>query len=163
MLKFIRPDRVTVPAGTERITVHAVVESELVEAWLEGIGQTPWRILVDDAPEFHFDCGGIVKQNEPILQHQFDGWTLSVLLRHAEDLRECAGRVQEHLDVLGPHVYLPGYWVKAVLTVETGRQIVEWLDYELDGGKIAEADQQWAEHAEQMREKGVYVPPRRIG
>ena len=161
-MKYIHPDMTTLPDGAEQVTIHAWVEEPLVEQWLAEIGETPWKILVEEADQFCFDAGGAVQRDEPQLRHCFGDWTLTVLLRHADVLkRQCRTNVREGGvgGKLGPHLFLNGYWNKAILAMESGRLLSEWIDGELDG-RIGEADQLWASHCEVMGKVGVRVPPR---
>jgi len=159
MLKFIHPDLETIPSDAEEAAIHAVVEEPFVDVWLAGVKSLPGEIVVEDCEEYGFDCGGIVHGDEPTLEQKFDDWTLKVLTRHAEYLHKYCARVMTHMEDFGPHIWLPGHWVKAVLTVETGNKIKEWLDKEMPA-QIAVADQWWAKHNEKMAKIGVHVPPR---
>ena len=160
--KFIHPDMKTVPAGIDSAMIHVVVEGPLVDKWLSHAHEkpVPYEIVVEDCDSYHFDCGGAVHKDEPVLKTDV-GFEISVLLRHAEHLQGYSRKLQTHLDWLSINLLLPGYWVKAVLTVETGERIAAWLDEELRSG-IAKSDQLWAEHREMMGRLGVYVPERDV-
>lgn len=156
-LTYIRPDMSTMPADTERVTVRAVVERSLVRGWLEEVGETPWRLITEEVSEFHFDAGGIALRDEPSLELVIDSWKFSVFVRHADVLHDQCRRVMTHLAKVGLHVWLPGYWTKAVLSVETGEKIAAWLDQE---AYEEQADSLWEQHLGTMRGAGVIVPPR---
>ncbi len=160
-LTFIRPECLVPPDGGDEITVHAFVEDCFVDAWLRKIGETPWKIIVEPAREFAFDAGGIVSMKEPEIRKEFQDFSVSLLLRHADVLLEQLAKTQTHLADLGPHVWVHGYWTKAIFQVETAGNIAEWLTKELEGG-VGQADQLWADHCETMRGIGVHVPKRRL-
>jgi len=163
MLKFIRPDLKTIPLDTDRCTVHAVVEECLADAWLASVTQEkgPWEILVSDESAFHYDIGGSVGMDEPLMSYDLGDWSLSVLVRHAEYLQKPCRRIQTHLDWLGDHIWLAGWRCHGVLTVETGEAIATWLDEELPS-RIGESDQLWSEHQEAVASCGVDVMPRTL-
>lgn len=163
MLKFIRPDRERIPTDVERAPICAMIEDALVEKWLlKAKNDSPEvPLLIDESKEYNFDCGGMVRQKEPVLELEIDDWTIRTRLRHADVLQGLCRTTQTHADWLGPHVWVPGYWIKAVFTVETGARIVEWLDRELKS-RVGEADQLWTEHESKMSQAGVIVPPRRV-
>lgn len=161
MLKYIYPDMNTVPEDAERVTIHAVVENPLADKWLAYLNtkKKPETILVKDVTEFGFDGGGMVHRDEPTLTLDVNGWTFSVMLRQAELLPGMCRRIQSHIEELGPHVYLRGYWVSGILTVESGEKIAEWIESQMPQ-IVAKSDQLWAEFREKVTKAGAHVPER---
>lgn len=160
-MKFINPDMSKMPEGAERKPNHVVIEDHFVEPWLEDLDDHGFEIKVEDCDCFDYDCGGIVSLKEPTLSYKMPDFRLGLLTRHVDYLHEAITRVQTHLDNLGPHVWLRGYWVSAVFTVERAKEIESWLD-EIMPAAIAESDQWWAHHRETMANHNVLVPPRRL-
>ena len=158
-LKYIRPDMATVPVGTQKVTKHVVVEGRLIGQWLARVGTTPWTMLASDEREYCFDCGGIVGIGEPRIACDLSCWSFSVRVRHAEYALPYCRNVHDHLEWLGPHIYLPAYWVPAILTPETGERLCAWLESQLPL-IVDEASELWANHRKAMAIAGVYVPPK---
>lgn len=156
MFKHIYPDHKTIPDGTEFVTANVIIEESLATMWLEEIGDTPWDIIVKDASEYWFDIGGSMGMDEPTLEHTVNGLDISVLLRHAEVLQKRCRDTQTCLDYLGEHIYLPGRWISAVLTIDTGNKIGDWIDDALES-RIGESDQLWSAHQDKLKSAGVCV------
>lgn len=159
-MKWIRPDMMTIGEHRE-VTTNAVVCDELVEAWLGLIGETPWTVLVDECNDYQFDAGGICKSDEPICRTEISGIEWSVMLRHADVFPGTLREEMTHLPEIGPHVWVKGFRVSAILTVDIGEKLAVWMENEASS-RVGEADQLWAEHNAAAAKAGMYVPPRRV-
>lgn len=143
-MKFIGPDIKRIPPDTEKTPISAVVDDALADGWFRRVSRHGIPIVLEEVREFTCDRGGAFLVGEPQLSHNFGDWSFSGLLRHVEDLPDLCRKVRPADEWIGPHVWLPGRWVKGVLTPEKGEQLAAWLDSVLPAA-IAEADKWWDE------------------
>lgn len=161
-MKHIYPDYIKIPPEQERAPANVIVEDPLSDIWYNHYSKEDKEILIVDNIEpgekICFDCGGIYKQGEPELKKEINGYIFSCLLRHASYMYEYSQKIMTHLDYLGKHIYLPGYWIKIILTVETGDKIKEWLESQYDED---EAEWEWFKYYEALSNiPNVHIPKR---
>jgi hypothetical protein len=138
------------PDPKKHFPTHTVVEESLWDAWLKAVQaelDDPIEELADleDAPEVHFDGGGMVHAKEPRVEVTIDGCKFTCYARQVEFLVPGLRRIKTNPDIpdLGEYVSTRGRWWQFVLTKETAAKIADEFEKQA-AEKAGEIDAVWS-------------------
>lgn len=158
-MKYIYPSLESYKDKTndDKKIVHAGVEDCFVEAWLALIrkdfgDKEADNLIIEDRNQFSIDGGGMVRAGEPIVEVEVNGCKFSTFLRQVEFALPILRVIQTiYQEELGPHVFIPGKWIKLLLTVETAEAIAKAFEKEAEERK-EELESEWASYQKRTYE-----------
>ena len=163
-MKAIKPKYSDNQDPKTRVPTHTVVEEPLWDSYLAAVKaelDEPFDEVaeIEDAPEVHFDGGGIVKVNEPIVSVTIDGCTFTCYARQVEFLAPGLRMVKEPKGLLGERVSTNGRWWQFVLTKETAAKIADAFEKQAKK-RAKEIDEVWGDIGDAARSPKVSAPTR---
>ena len=161
-MKYIRPKERDIPIK------YVVVEDSLQEPWLNLIRQTDGdeminNLIIEDTDKYFLDAGGMIGTEEKKIEVEVGGCKFTVLMRFIEDFIPFLRRMSTSKNnVMGDHVFIPGFMVHLILTPNTANEFADRLEAEKVVGNddIEDAWNSYNNFIEKTNEGGMKILPR---
>ena len=162
-MKAIKPKHHEDP-GVQRPT-HTVVEEPLWAAFLSMVKNEldePFDEVaeISDANEVHFDSGGMVHANDPMVEVTINNTKFTCYARQVEFLVPSLRSARCQIGDLGEHVAVQGRWWQFILTKDTAAKIATAFEQQA-AEKKDEVDAVWSNLRETAMLAKVVTPSRK--